>query len=756
MHIPPDLHIFGIRHHGPGSAHALLEALTALQPDIVLAEGPTDANHLLHWLTHADMEPPVALLVYDPDNPNKAGIFPFAHFSPEYQALRYALQRGIPARFFDLPHAHRLAMEGGGLPDSTPLNQLGKASGHRSYEAWWNVLVEQRHNRTDLFESVFWLLDQVRSEAEKDADPEQNLFIYQREAHMRQAIRQARREGHKQIAVVCGAWHAPALVDFEDEATDLALITNLPKANVTCAWMPWTYSRLSYFTGYGAGIKSPGWYQHLWQMRVDGATPTTGNIHWLTRVAELLREGDFDASAAHIIEAVRLAEALAALRDLPHPSLPELNEATQTILCHGDPFPLQTIQRKMIVGERMGTIPPDTPLVPLQRDLIREQRRLKLRPDPEKSTLNLDLRNETHLDRSRLLHRLNLLGIEWGKTVQTRGQQGTYREVWRLLWQPEFTIRLIERSVYGNTVVEAVTNFVRESAETTPDLTHLTKLLDDVIVADLPDALEYIMQRIDERAALSSDIPLLIKALPPLAQVLRYGNVRQTDRTMVQRVVDSLVTRICVGLPSTCAALDESGSAEMVDLLNKMNNTVNLLDQPAHREQWERVLRQLVDHDQVHTLLTGRVCRLLLDGRLISAESARNKMQLALAVQAVYRHDFGRLQQSAFWLEGFLKNSGLTIIHDQQIWQLLDQWVQALDKEHFLNIVPLLRRTFASFSEATRQQIREKLRASRATKITPDTANFDRHRARKVLPFLEKLLVGHVSNVTTEEVTYNT
>jgi len=105
-------HIFGIRHHGPGCARSLRSALEALEPDIVLVEGPPDAQDVLPLLTHEEMKPPVALLIYVPDDPRKAIYYPFTHFSPEWQALRYALQRKIPARFMDLPQAIQLAYEG--------------------------------------------------------------------------------------------------------------------------------------------------------------------------------------------------------------------------------------------------------------------------------------------------------------------------------------------------------------------------------------------------------------------------------------------------------------------------------------------------------------------------------------------------------------------------------------------------------------------------------------------------------------------
>ena len=43
--------IFGVRHHGPGCARSLQAALEQLKPDIVLVEGPPDAQDALPLLT---------------------------------------------------------------------------------------------------------------------------------------------------------------------------------------------------------------------------------------------------------------------------------------------------------------------------------------------------------------------------------------------------------------------------------------------------------------------------------------------------------------------------------------------------------------------------------------------------------------------------------------------------------------------------------------------------------------------------------
>nr|MDJ0704423.1 DUF5682 family protein [Leptolyngbyaceae cyanobacterium MO_188.B28] len=101
--------VFGIRHHGPGSARSLVRSLQTLQPDIVLVEGPPDANDAIPSMGDGEMTPPVALLIYAPDQLEQAAFYPFAVFSPEWQAIQYGLQNDIPVRFMDLPQTHQMA-----------------------------------------------------------------------------------------------------------------------------------------------------------------------------------------------------------------------------------------------------------------------------------------------------------------------------------------------------------------------------------------------------------------------------------------------------------------------------------------------------------------------------------------------------------------------------------------------------------------------------------------------------------------------
>ncbi|MEV4250604.1 DUF5682 family protein, partial [Streptosporangium canum] len=103
--------VLGVRHHGPGSARSLRDELERLKPDIVLIEGPPEADGLVELAKDPGLEPPVALLAHVPGEPSKAAFWPFAVFSPEWQAIRHAVEAGIPVRFCDLPAAHSLAAE---------------------------------------------------------------------------------------------------------------------------------------------------------------------------------------------------------------------------------------------------------------------------------------------------------------------------------------------------------------------------------------------------------------------------------------------------------------------------------------------------------------------------------------------------------------------------------------------------------------------------------------------------------------------
>lgn len=780
-------HFFGIRHHGPGCARSLLQALEQLQPDCLLVEGPSEGEALLPMLQHADLRPPVAMLVYVQDQPSHAAFYPYAEFSPEWQALQWAARQGVVTRCMDLPQAHRMALDiaedarrkaeaaasaaGGDEGDSgkdaatgpqssqgnhpendaeppseipaDPLDLLAEAAGYADGESWWNRMVEERGDGASLFEGIAEAMAVVRAELPNETRGERYAQREAlREAWMRQCMRDAAKAGYERIAVVCGAWHVPALQAQVTAKADSALLKGLPKVKVQATWAPWTYRNLSSASGYGAGVDSPGWYEHLWQSSsAPGATLRT--IGWLTRVAHLLRSKDLDCSSAHIIEATRLAESLAALRGQASPGLPELEEAIVTVICMGESAPLRFIERELSVGDRLGSVPADVPQVPLQRDIEQQQKSLRLKPEAASKVLALDLRKDLDRERSQFLHRLRLLGITWGTiAADQQRNRGTFRESWELQWDPELAVRIIEASRYGATLAQAATAKVRQSLDPDTPLPKVAQAVDDSLLADLPHLVDALMQDLADRSASIGDVSQLLQSLPPLANVYRYGSVRQTDSTALATVIDSLAQRAAIGLPVACLSLDEDAAARMQATVLQAHEALRLRDAEAPRDAWHGALRSLAMGDSAAALLRGMACRLLLDARELDGAAVATLLgrNLSLGVPPA---------AAAAWLDGFLNRQALVLLHDEAIWGAVDAWMSQLGETQFIQILPLVRRSFSAFSKHERQSLGEKAKRAQTPGALAgvganigglDAAPWDEQGAARAIPVLNELL----------------
>lgn len=741
--------MLGVRHHGPGSARGVRAALEAEKPAVVLVEGPAEADALVALAGDEAMRPPVALLAHAVDDPGRAAFWPMAEFSPEWVAIRWALDRGAAVRFIDLPAAHTLAaadptwsdeedeVTGSGLRID-PLAELARTAGHEDAERWWEDVVELRGDAdpTAPFEALAEAMGAVREAYGHGGHPRDLV----REAYMRLQLRAARKEFGDEVAVVCGAWHVPALTRRTTVTADRALLKGLPKVRTELTWVPWTHRRLARRSGYGAGIDAPGWYGHLF------AAPDRPVERWMTKVAGLLRAEDHLVSSAHVIEAVRLAETLAALRGRPRPGLDETTDAVRAVLCEGSEVPLDLVRDRLVVGDVLGEVPAGAPAVPLQRDLSRLQRSLRLKPEAQPRELDLDLRKETDGARSRLLHRLRLLGVDWGTPAAGRAGTGTFREPWRLRWEPELHVQVAEAGIWGTTVEAAATAKAESRALSATALTDITALAEQCLLAGLTEALPVVMRALADRAALDTDVAHLAQALPALARSLRYGDVRSTDTAALAEVAAGLVERICVGLPPACAGLDADAATAMRDRIDEVHHSLGLLPDPEEpTERWAGVLHRLAGRDRVPGILRGRAARLLLDEGRIAEDEAALLMSRALSPGTPP-------PDAAAWIDGFVggaSGGGLLLVHDERLLGLVDAWLTSVPAGAFTDVLPLLRRTFSGYEPGVRRTLGELVARGpkaggpgrpRPGGVPGFAAALDRERADGVLPLLHLIL----------------
>lgn len=700
--------VLGIRHHGPGSARSVVAELDRIRPAAVLIEGPSDADPVLAYAASPDMVPPVALFAYDPGAPRTSAFWPFASFSPEWQALRWATDHGVPARFCDLPSGAFLGSSD--EPDAEesdrrqvredPIGMLASAAGYDDAERWWDDVIESRLDGQPPFEALTEAMAELRSAVGPGPDEPREQ---RREAFMRQTIRSTVKGTDGPVAVVCGAWHAPALAaPLGPAAPDAAILRGLPKRKTTLTWVAWTHSRLAAISGYGAGITSPGWYHHLF------TAPDEVVARWLTKVARVLRSHDLPVSSAHVIEATRLAEALATLRARPLAGLREVTEATRAVLCEGDDAAVAFVQRDLVVGELLGEVPEDAPSVPLEVDLRAQARSLRLKIEPLEKAITLDLRKEHDRAKSVLLHRLAGLGIGWGTAREDEVRaMGTFRETWTLRWQPELAVAIVDAALWGTTISDAATAKLLAAARSADDLRTLTEGVEHALLADLAGTLPELLALLESKAAVDLDVVRLMGALPALVRAVRYGDVRDTDTGAMSSVIDSLVLRVCAGLPASVTSLADDAAALHRSHIDAVHQALAVHARTpsgaASRERWIETLCQLAERRDLHGLLAGRLVRLLVDAGALPRSEAAQRLAAHLSI-GVSPDD------KAAYAEGFLGGSGLLLVHDADLLTILDRWVVSLGAQDFLDVLPLLRRTFGEFSAAERQNIAGQLK----------------------------------------------
>ncbi|MGW3321622.1 vWA domain-containing protein [Streptomyces virginiae] len=226
-------YLIGVRHHSPALAAVVPALLDASGADVVCVELPAEFQPWLEHLADPETVAPVALAGTGEDG--RLAFYPFADFSPELAAIRWARRAGASVICCDLPLADRGWTDQGTVPspaaapdpdtdpDATSATEavsgrsgpggsfadaLTAAGTGRDGDDLWDRAVEvlapgcspEAVRRAAL--GVGWAL-----RADTGTVPATDLA---REAHMRSVIAGAVAAGHR-VAAVIGAFHAPVL-----------------------------------------------------------------------------------------------------------------------------------------------------------------------------------------------------------------------------------------------------------------------------------------------------------------------------------------------------------------------------------------------------------------------------------------------------------------------------------------------------------------------------------------------------------------
>jgi hypothetical protein len=479
-----------IRHHSPACAHHVGQVVRQLRPASVLVEGPRDATPLIPLLLDPRTSCPVALYTVYVDRrgeglPRRHGAYyPLSDFSPEMEALRAARMVGAEARFIDLTYPEMVQAEGEDrdtaelaeaparslqaeayLRRSRFLHHACVRAGARDPDDLWDCLFEHDFRDKDparFFREVLaWCALARRDHPEEQLVAEAHPA---REAAMRHETEAAlAAAGGRPVVVVTGGFHTVALPTTTARRPPPVTLSRPDDATVTL--MRYGFVQLDRLNGYASGMPSPEFYQRLWEGRDAGAL--------VIEVARALRERGPGPSTADAIAALAHVRGLAHFREHRLATREDVLDGIRSCFVKGaddvEGIAVLAQARKQLAGERIGQVPPDAGRPPLVLDFERQLAilRLSLEASREHET-SLDLyRSAAHRARSRLFHRLRLLGVPFARLLSgpdyVAGKDlERVRETWSYGWQPAVEAVLVEQSRYGATVEEAAASLVLE------------------------------------------------------------------------------------------------------------------------------------------------------------------------------------------------------------------------------------------------------------------------------------------------------
>lgn len=739
-------------------AWQLRQYLDRVRPKVVLIEGLTDATDLIRDITRKATKPPIAILAYTDSLPVRTLVYPLARYSPEYQALLWAKETNAEVEFIDLPSevflglqdqeyeviakARQKAAEESekenaaddangtksepSLTDSEsdlgPISQLpesrtsiyehfARLSNEPDYETYW-----ERHFEHNLCDDSYRLaafeFGHTLRELEQDS-PRWRAENLVREAFMRRRVEETIAAGYRpeQIVALVGAFHAPVLTGDFAAMTDDEL-ASLRRRPSKLTLMPYSYFKLSSQSGYGAGNHAPAYFELLWEAlenRELQGLPTK----YLSLVARSMRESGTHRSTAEVIEGVRLANTLAAMKDGLAPTLYDLRDAAVTLVGHGELSSIKDALARVEVGTSIGELPKGVSQTSIQNDFERELSLLKL--DKYRTTvkqeLELDLRENRRaksddaafldLRRSSFLHRLRVLDISFATPVATRQQSASWAEHWHLQWTPESEIQLVEAVLLGETIELAASFRFKQQLEACTSIADAAKMVGDACQCGLMASMEAARRRLQELAALSSDFPTIASAAYRLGLVARYGDVRKFDPGPLLPLVEELFVQGSLALLSA-ASCDNQAAKFMLVAIDELNRVC--LDYHDHIDEplWIGGLQKLSDADDRNPVLSGYACALLLERGLIGNEALAR--EVSRRVSPGVPADLG-----AGWFEGLAQRNRYALLARQVLWEQLADYLASLDDEQFRRALVFLRRAFGGFSPQEKRHIAENL-----------------------------------------------
>ena len=729
-----------VRHHSPACAFHVNRTINQVRPAVILVEGPDNADALIPVMVHEETKAPFAIYYSYHDQSGRISeekahykcYYPFLDYSPELAALRAGNRLGIQTAFIDLPYGDILAasQEGRGLLKAQEeksnynddyllsrneyLLKLCERTGLRSFDEFWEKYFElngMQEESARWFDNLLVYCGLARENTPRESMEEDGCLA--REAYMAERIREhaerlAGAEG--KVLVVTGGFHTPGLKALLAGAEEKAILAKdgkrrdkVPEKDQGVYLMPYSMEAADALNGYASGMPFTGFYQKIWDRTEESETPYEDAVlDMIVAAGKETRRREGYLSTYDEICACAMARGLAGLRGKQEPGAYELLDAVLSSFVKGE-YNLASdgpvrILRRMMTGNAIGALCRQADVPPIIYDFQEECRHFGLKVG---STLEAEVTlsifsNPKHRRESMFFNRMLYLNTAFarkikGPNLQLKKDRNLMREIWKYKWSSQVNAALIEVSVYGATLEEAVISLVKEELKKELGARESALLLTRVFEMGLKDQTEPVFDRVYELLLQDTDFYSIAEALKSLMMMEELGSLYGSSLDFGELIAIGCRKLISL-LPSMTRIKDEDLDSCMnaLKLLYRITGRDCMAGQ--ERDDYFNVLEKMTRDGEINAGLNGCVHGILYGSGREAADE----------IEMVCKGYLGGTKEQLFSTAQFFRGLFFTardlVFIGEQFVRMLDGFYGAVSEEEFMELLPKLRMAFAYFT----------------------------------------------------------
>lgn len=732
---------FPVRHHSPVCSYHLKDVIDRYNPEVILIEGIVDGNKIKEFLCDEESKPPFA--IYYSYHDSKGYIneekerykcyYPFLNYSPELVALREGKKRNIEAEFIDLPYSEILikCKEGKGLlkvqeksnynddyflERNKYIEALCEKQGCRNFNEFWEKLFEIEGMYISCEKFIYNMLAYCylsRINTSEESFIEEGCI--EREIFMAAKIQEYEKK-HKKILVVTGGFHTYGIINLLDKENKPKLHKfNKDDSNVYI--MPYSMEASSMLNGYASGMPFPYFYESVWKNIEDNNKNyyEESVLKSIIKTGKKVRKEDGCLSTFDEICAFNMCKGLAELRGKRQCGVYELIDGVTSSFIKGDlnistENPLKLLYKE-ITGDVIGELCQNADVPPIVTDFKRlcEKYKLKIKSTMEQDIALQIFSSPKHREISCFLHRMEYLNTYFSKLIKgpnllLKKNLNLVRETWKYKWNTNVDSTLIDNSVYGGTIKEAVITLIKkrvnEEAKNSGDISKILVASFDMGLDEVFDLNMYSLKK-----AISND-----GSFHSLMECLRYLNLIYNMKDLynmnfvneIENIIFSCYSKLSILIPDLhCTSEDDTQKtiSALKDIFNiTLNRRLNL-EQDLFKES-------------LYSLLSFKDINEGIEGAALGILYGLNEIEGSKISSTIEGYVLGTKEmvlKVPNFLTGLFSAAKDLVFIDSLILKSIDRLVNEVSEDDFLKVIPNLRLAFSYFTPREIDKIGEKV-----------------------------------------------